>query len=196
MDDSKKTLNDTPLEDDYYTSEEFEEARMDDEGAMYADPHYSMNDVNRLEQENKDFYQKLRVRMHSWLETKMGSKNKYADYLLFAPDLFHLMVKLVGDKRVDTKDKAILVGAVTYFVAPFDFIPEFIVGPGGYIDDIIIASYVINTLVNKFSPEMIEEHWAGDQTALSVIQKVSGISGKVLGKTRLQKIVGAFSKSK
>ena len=43
---------------------------------------------------NDDFYQNLRKRIREWLEGK-GKGAKYADYLLFAPDLFHLLSTLL-----------------------------------------------------------------------------------------------------
>jgi len=96
---------------------------------------------------NDDFYQSLRKRIRTWLDAQ-GKNYKYADYLLFAPDLFHLLACLILDKRIPAEEKVKLAGPVAYFIAPIDLIPEAVVGPAGYIDDIALAAYVLNCLIN------------------------------------------------
>ena len=40
-----------------------------------------------------------------------------------------------------------------------DLVPEAIVGPIGYVDDIALAAYVLNSIVNNASPEVVQRHW-------------------------------------
>ena len=91
-----------------------------------------------MEHQEKDFYQHLRSKIKTWIKTGEGKKYKWAEYIMFAPDLFHLLCKLSLDKDVPVKEKAKLVAAIAYFVSPIDLIPEMITGPVGYIDDIAI----------------------------------------------------------
>ena len=83
---------------------------------------------------NDDFYKKLRIKIRDWLKNDEGKNNKFAEYLMFAPDLFHLLCKLSIDKDVLAVEKAKLVGAIAYFVTPVDLIPEVLSGPLGYVD--------------------------------------------------------------
>ena len=99
-------------------------------------------------QEELDFYQTLRRKIQEW-ETKEGANHKWAEYILLAPDLFHLLCKLAIDKEVPTKDKAMLAGALAYFVSPIDLIPEAILGPAGYVDDIALAAFVLNSIITN-----------------------------------------------
>jgi hypothetical protein len=62
-----------------------------------------MSDPERYE----DFYQALRGRISDWLESK-GKRFKHAQILLLAPDLFHLLARLVLDRRIPTAEKATL----------------------------------------------------------------------------------------
>ena len=145
--------------------------------------------------ENKeDFYVKLRAKINHWLETKTGKNHKYAKYLLFAPDIFNLLLKVVRDPRVSKKDKALVAGSIGYFILPFDLIPEGVIGPGGYIDDIVIASFVLQMIVNNLSPSIIREHWAGDEDGLAIINQAADLSDKVLAKGVVPKIVARFRK--
>ncbi len=55
--------------------------------------------------QHDDFYKRVRRQVHTWVEEK-GSGHKYAEFILVAPDLVHLLVRMTLDDRVDTKSKA------------------------------------------------------------------------------------------
>ena len=71
---------------------------------------------------HEDFYQLLRARIASWLESK-GKGFKHAQILLLAPDLFHLLARLVLDRRIPSSEKATLGAAIAYFISPIDVLP-------------------------------------------------------------------------
>ena len=131
--------------------------------------------------QNPDFYQDLRAKFKTWIQTKEGKDHKWSEYLLAAPDLFHLLCKLSIDKDVPVKEKAKLAGVIAYFVSPIDLVPEAIVGPIGYIDDISLAAYVLNQIVNKTDPEIIQRHWAGEGDVLELIQRILEKADEMIG---------------
>lgn len=127
------------------------------------------------------YYQELRNKFKSWIQTKEGRDHKWSEYLLAAPDLFHLLCKLSIDKDVPVKEKAKLAGVIAYFVSPIDLVPEAIVGPIGYIDDISLAAYVLNQIVNNTDPEVIKRHWAGEGDVLELIQRILERADEMIG---------------
>jgi uncharacterized membrane protein YkvA (DUF1232 family) len=127
------------------------------------------------------YYQELRKKFKSWIQTKEGRDHKWSEYLLAAPDLFHLLCKLSIDKDVPVKEKAKLAGVIAYFVSPIDLVPEAIVGPIGYIDDISLAAYVLNQVVNNTDPEVIKRHWAGEGDVLALIQRILERADEMVG---------------
>ncbi len=129
---------------------------------------------------NEDFYQVMRSRIRNWLTTK-GKGYKYADYLLFGPDLFHLLSRLILDERIDVAHKVKLAAAIAYFVSPIDLVPEAILGPAGYIDDIALAAYVLNTLINAGQGEVAQELWAGDDELITVVQRILDVADSAIG---------------
>lgn len=139
-----------------------------------------------------DFYQSLRGKMKDWLASEEGKDYKWAEYVMFAPDLFHLLVKLSLDKDVPTPEKVKLGGAIAYFVSPVDFIPEALLGPIGYADDIAVAAWVLNSIVNDTDPEIINRHWAGDGEVLDLIQKILKAADSMIGSGLWAKIKGKF----
>jgi len=131
--------------------------------------------------QNPDFYHELRAKVKTWINTEEGKNHKWAEYLLATPDLFHLLCKLSIDKDVPITEKAKLAGAIAYFVSPIDLIPEALVGPIGYADDISLAAYVLNQIVNKTDPEVIKRHWAGEGDVLELIQAILERADKMVG---------------
>jgi uncharacterized membrane protein YkvA (DUF1232 family) len=142
--------------------------------------------------DQEDFYRSFRKKMQDWLNSKDGKLHKYADYLMFGPDLFHLLCKLTLDKDVSLSDKAKLGAAIAYFISPVDFLPEIIVGPAGYVDDIAVAAYVLNGIINKTDPEIIRKHWAGDEDVLNVIKKILDVADQMVGSGLMKKITKKF----
>lgn len=141
------------------------------------------------EKEQLDFYNTLRAKLVHFLGSKKGKRNKFTQYLLFAPDLFHLLVKTMMDGNVDSKSKALIGGGIAYFMLPVDLLPEGLIGFGGFVDDVVIATIIINTLINKLGPEVLEKYWSGDEQLLSVLQKVSETSDEIVSKFPVKSVV-------
>lgn len=129
---------------------------------------------------HQDFYQDFRRRVRQWLDGK-GRGYKYADLLLVGPDLFHLLCRLVADPRVPMAHKVKLAAAIAYFVSPMDLVPEGLVGPVGYVDDIALAAYVLNGLLNSSHAHAAREHWAGEGDVLGAVQGVLALADGALG---------------
>ena len=143
------------------------------------------------DQKQKDFYIKLRDKVTSWYETKTDKKPEYADYILLIPDFFYLLAKLSLDDRVPAMDKAKFAGVLAYIFSPIDFVPEALFGPLGYLDDLVLACYVINLYVNQkeeANRAVVSELWPGDQDLLSTIQSVLKKADKWIGSGALNKL--------
>lgn len=74
--------------------------------------------------------------------SKAGIKVVYAALLLY----YALM-----DGEVPLKDKAIVIGALGYFICPLDFIPD-LLGPIGYTDDGAAMVLALKTIWDNITP--------------------------------------------
>jgi uncharacterized membrane protein YkvA (DUF1232 family) len=152
------------------------------------------------DQKQKDFYIKLRDKVTTWYENKTDTKPEYADYILLIPDFFYLLVKLSLDDRVPAMDKAKFAGVLAYIFSPIDFVPEAFFGPLGYLDDLVLACYVLNLYVNQkkgANRAVVSELWPGDQDLLSTIQSVLKKADKWIGSgalTKLKEVYETLSK--
>ena len=118
------------------------------------------------------FYDRVRGSIQEYIDRKGGVLGKTTEFLLLVPDIFMLLWRLTTDSRVTGKDKVLLGSAVVYFILPFDLIPEAVVGPIGYLDDLVFAVYVLNTILRDTDPEILREHWTGSEDVLVTIQRV------------------------
>ena len=96
--------------------------------------------------------------------------------LLVLPDLTILLLRLLRDERVSPGDKAIALAGLAYVLSPLDLMPEFLFGPFGLIDDLIVISATLLRLVNHVHPDVVRSHWSGQGDALEVIHRVAAWS--------------------
>ena len=141
-----------------------------------------------MSDKESDFYKKIRKKVMTWVEGKEGSSNQWAKYIIWAPDLFYLMWKLSTDPEVPKSERMKLLAAIAYFISPIDLIPEGLLGPFGFADDIVLAAYVLNGLMSKTDPQIVQKHWVGDDDVLEVIKKIILISDKLVGEKIIRKL--------
>lgn len=135
----------------------------------------------------EDFYQRMRTSLRAFAQDKVGAKYAYLDYLMAAPDLLHLVCKLVLDPDVKAIEKAQLASVVAYYLNPFDILPELMLGPIGYIDDVAIAAYVLQRILDQ-DPEIIARHWAGKGNVIELVQRIVKHADKLLGARAAKKL--------
>lgn len=137
--------------------------------------------------EKMDFYKELRRKIVAWAEGK-GKGYKYLPYILAAPDFFYVLVKLMLDDRVPVGEKARVGVAIAYFIMPIDIIPEGLLGPVGYADDVVIAVWVLNRVVNNVGKDIVLEHWPGEQDMIQLIQNILAQADEWLGSGAYKKL--------
>lgn len=135
-----------------------------------------------MAEQEAGFYLKLRKKVVAWMNSKIGASSPYVKYIIWAPDLFYLMWKLSIDPQVPLSERLKLLGALAYFVSPFDLIPEALIGPVAFADDIVLAAFVLNGLINKTPPELLKKYWPGDEDVFETIKKVVAASDRLVGK--------------
>lgn len=136
----------------------------------------------------RDTYRRLRRRARAWLQTRIGRRSRWAEYLLFAPDLFHLMARLALDPEVPASERFKLAAAVAYFISPANLIPETVLGPVVLSGDLALAAYVVNGVIESAGPEVVRRHWAGEEDVLNLVQRVLELSESWLSSGRWRRI--------
>ncbi|MGI5879045.1 MAG: YkvA family protein [Syntrophomonadaceae bacterium] len=141
-----------------------------------------------MHDQHMDFYQGLRNRVVQWANSGEAQDNKWTEYILIVPDLFHLLWKLTLDPEVPRKTKIKLGIALAYFISPIDFIPEGILGPLGYTDDLVITALVLNMMINETDPYLVHKHWAGEHDILILVKRIIETADQMIGRGLVNKI--------
>jgi uncharacterized membrane protein YkvA (DUF1232 family) len=134
------------------------------------------------------FYDRLRASITRFLEKRGGAVGTAGEFLLLVPDVFILLWRLVNDARVSGRNKVLLGSSVAYYIFPIDMIPEAIVGPIGYMDDLVFGVYVLNKILGDTDIEVVREHWPGSSDVLDTIQNVLGAAESLVGRPVLDRI--------
>ncbi len=64
-----------------------------------------------------------------------------------------LLTNVIKSKEVSGVNKAIIFGALGYFIVPLDLIPDLMIG-AGYIDDVGMLVYALNTVRSQITPSI------------------------------------------
>ena len=134
------------------------------------------------------FYDRIRAKIHDYVESKGAAVEKTAEFLLLVPDVFILLWRLLNDARISSKDKVLLGSGVVYFVFPFDILPEAFLGPIGFMDDLVLAVYILNKIVVQTDMAVVRQHWSGSGDVLLMIQKVLNAADSLVGTDLLNRI--------
>lgn len=137
------------------------------------------------------FYDRIRENIRRYLEKK-AHLDKSAEYLLLVPDMFMLLWRLVNDSRVTAKNKVLLGSGLAYYIFPLDIMPEALLGPIGYLDDLVFGVYLLNRMLTDTDPGILREHWSGSDDVLATIQNVLNAADNLVGKEILGRIKNIF----
>jgi uncharacterized membrane protein YkvA (DUF1232 family) len=91
----------------------------------------------------------------------------------FVPDCIVLFRRLLGDARMPRRHKAMLVALLGYLALPFDVVPDFI-PIAGQLDDAVVVALTLRAILRDSGPGIVEEHWPGPSTSLSLILRLAG----------------------
>lgn len=109
------------------------------------------------------------------LPDKEAQQTRLKEYALLVPRLLKLLWRLARDPRVPARSKASLFVLMGYIVSPVDLIPDFIPGVG-QMDELVIAAFALDQMLNRVPAEVVREHWDGDKDILELVQEVLDIT--------------------
>jgi uncharacterized membrane protein YkvA (DUF1232 family) len=81
------------------------------------------------------------------------------------PNLIRLIAKLVTDPMLPRAAKIALAAAMVYLASPLDLLPD-VIPFLGYLDDLLLASVVVDGLLNYVDRALILKYWPGTPDSL------------------------------
>ena len=126
--------------------------------------------VIELNPNERRLYDRVRTRV---VEHPPGMSSGMRDMILLLPDLTVLLVRLLRDERVPRRVKLLAMVGVGYVLSPVDLLPAVILGPVGWVDDVVIVAATLSRILNHVHPDVVRYHWSGQGDALEVIKRVT-----------------------
>ena len=108
-------------------------------------------------------------------EPTAASQTDMKEYLLLGPRLIKLLWRLMRDPRVPARSKATLFVLAGYLISPIDLIPDVIPGIG-QLDDLFIAAFALDQILNRVPEEVVLDHWDGDEDVLQIVRQILDIA--------------------
>lgn len=152
--------------------EEEERVKREEEESKLADFNMKLGLMDRTEDSYTDFRVKI-------LEKVPYDKKNLANYAFIVPDMYALALRLMKDKRVAKRDKALIAFTFGYPLVPMDFIPSK-VPVLGKMDDLAILFFGSNYILNKIPVPILVKHWQGD---LNTLKQVKDNIGRIVNFT-------------
>ena len=135
------------------------------------------------------FYDRLREKIiRTWRSAAARLSEGAVRALLLVPDVFILLVRLALDKDVPKPTRALIGGALAYFVLPFDLFPEGLLGGVGYMDDLVLA---VAVLAQAFGGELepyARKHWSGSEDLRVVLRDITETAHSLLGHNLYERV--------
>jgi uncharacterized membrane protein YkvA (DUF1232 family) len=129
------------------------------------------------------FYDRLRERMLLAAERQSQRYGKpVIEALLLVPDVFILMVRLVLDPAVPGEARALIGGALAYFLLPLDLFPEALVGAAGFLDDLVLGAAVLSQALGGELEPYANKYWNGDRELRQTLRDITQSAQALLGR--------------
>ncbi|MFJ2032899.1 YkvA family protein [Streptosporangium sp. NPDC087985] len=94
--------------------------------------------------------------------------------LRILPDLLRLLRRLAGDKTLPRGVRVRLALLMVYLAIPFDLVPDFI-PVLGYVDDAIIVTAALRSVVRRAGLHAVRQHWPGTEDGFTALCRLTGI---------------------
>ena len=94
-------------------------------------------------------------------ELQVGTR----DIIFALPDIAKLLYRVIRDDRVPIVVRGGLVAVGAYLALPFDIVPDWVPFVG-QLDDFVILTFGIRTLLRQVPEPIIRQHWTGERRIL------------------------------
>ena len=112
---------------------------------------------------------------------KREAKGRMKNVLMFLPNMFTLLGRLIRDSRVPIAEKTLFAAAIVYVIMPLDFIPD-VIPFIGQVDDVYLVALTLLRLINRTDESIVREHWKGDGDIVSLANSAASLAPMLLPK--------------
>lgn len=141
------------------------------------------------------FYDRLRERMVKTVARRSRKLGPAAvEALLLVPDVFMLLARLALDRQVPAGARSLIGGALLYFLTPLDLFPEAVIGPVGFLEDLVLAAAVLSQALGGELEPHARRYWSGRQELRGVLHDITASAHSLLGGRLLGRLDRALAR--
>lgn len=118
---------------------------------------------------------------------------KIFEYALMIPDIVSLMYRLFRDKRVKLDVKIKVAAIMAYLASPIDILPDFL-PMIGKVDDVAIAFFGLNSIINDIPEEIIVQNWQGKENIIKTVREAVSYISVAVGSENVTALIHALGK--
>jgi uncharacterized membrane protein YkvA (DUF1232 family) len=130
----------------------------------------------------------LERRVERWLASDEAATVPCAFLYRYLPTLFLLLAEVSLDPAIEGRERTAIRSALKYIVAPYDLIPEGVVGTSGYRDDLVLAAYVVERLESTVGADALRGRWHGRGDPLDVARAILDAAAAMVGPTVCERL--------
>lgn len=112
---------------------------------------------------------------YMWIRRPHAGSAKEGLRLL--PDIVRLIRGLAADRSVGRGVRFRLWLLLAYLAFPIDLVPDF-VPVIGYLDDLVIMSAVLRSVVRRAGLETVRRHWTGTPAGLEALVRLARLPAR------------------
>ena len=125
--------------------------------------------------------EKLMTKAEGQKIKKREAKGIMNNVLMFLPNMFTLLGRLIKDSRVPVAEKALFAAAIVYVIMPLDFIPD-VIPFVGQIDDVYLVALTLLRLLNRTDEAVVRENWKGGGDIVKLANSAASLAPMLLPK--------------
>ena len=112
-------------------------------------------------------------------------EGRHDDLIFQAPALYRVLCSLLDDKRLPGRLRPLVSSCIAYFILPADIVPESMHGPYGYVDDIWLCAWALDSVRKAAgNDDILLENWDGEAPLLHLLDDILTQEEKLIGKER------------
>ncbi|MFC1876245.1 hypothetical protein ACFL2E_03090 [Thermodesulfobacteriota bacterium] len=135
------------------------------------------------------YLESLKIEFNSWAKTSEGLSHKYKEVLYQTPDIFELLLNLKIKNELPKKYIGKIENALEYFMDEFDALPVSIIGPPGYLDDVVLSMLTLNDILDCGYEKVLQVLWKGKTNIIRLIRSSMKHAKEMTGETIYNKLV-------
>lgn len=110
----------------------------------------------------------------AYLLTHRPEAGSAREALRILPDTIGLLRRIAGDRTLPRGVRLRLWLLLAYLLFPIDLVPDFL-PIIGYLDDVVIVSLALRSVVRRAGPDALRRHWRGSDDGLAALWRVASL---------------------